>query len=366
MQQQFLGEQQQKPATETTTSLKARVVISRVDSAPLADVAVVGGGDPPGFPNLGSGAENGVVNGVFATCDTAPGAGKDGDDVGGEYGYGCLAASGGVRDAIDGRGGNGGGDEEASSRCHPRNGTPAVGAGVEAKDLVGLDPEQLIDKVLAGRKAVVDAAERADAAIRAAAAVAVSAAGIAAVVQQDGAAKRLLTGHDDAGDGGNGRRSGVGGGERKQEEVGAVDVVSVDHLSRLLLASAVEDFSSAVGEFSEISRTWVDEVIFVRVCMCCCVYLLTTFASGRTFEGAVCLFCAERKWSPVRNSCLWWCLSIPAREKGCRYCWKNFFPNPTPHPSPRAPTAHASLAVNVAPLFAQGCHRRCRRCPKRR
>ncbi|CAM9274954.1 unnamed protein product, partial [Pylaiella littoralis] len=182
--------------------------------------------------------DSGVV--ANADADAAAGAGEDSDDAGGHCENGCLTASGGGRGAIDGVGSNGGGGgaEEAISGHRPLTGSLAVGAEAgaeaeveaeaeaEAEDLVGLSPEQLIQKV-------------ADAAVRAAAAAAVAAA------RHDGGPQGLWAGHGDASDGGHGRRSdrwhsdGVGGGGDgwKQEEMGAVDTESAEQLSRILLAS---------------------------------------------------------------------------------------------------------------------------------
>lgn len=144
-------------------------------------------------------------------------------------------------------------DGEASGR------RPSIKAGAE--DLVGLNPQQLIEQVLVAREAATHAAERADAAERAAR-------------RSFRGGRRgpdeAAGGENDAGsdrwgffkrDGGS---SGVGVGQAARGEVvedppppdGAVEEL----LSRRLLASAVDDFSSAVGEFSEVSRIWLEEV----------------------------------------------------------------------------------------------------------
>eukprot|EP00903_Cladosiphon_okamuranus_P006670 g6512.t1 len=181
-----------------------------------------------------------IVSGSIAVADaataclTAPGA----------VGAGCSSETGpGVVD----------GDVEASGR------RPSIIAGAE--DLVGLNPQQLIEQVLVAREAAAHAAERADAAERAAR---------HGFPGGQSGAHQAVGGENDAGsdrwsffESYGGSRSG-GSKQAPQGGVGkeapSTDGALHELLSRKLLASAVEGFSSAVGDFSKVSRVWLEEV----------------------------------------------------------------------------------------------------------
>ncbi len=197
-----------------------------VGSGSAAPARGLAAGDPFGFSTLASAGD--VLGGAAALA----GAGTIGIGGDGHHGEG------------------GGGGPGALGVVEGSPGRAPIHSGAE--DLIGLDTRQLIERVVAARKAAADALDRADAAERAAGQVVPRARRWPG--DADGGASwgdRLqVSAGDDRG----------GGGGRKREGEGA-GVASAEHSSRLLLASAVEDFSSAVGEFSEVSRTWLEEVI---------------------------------------------------------------------------------------------------------
>lgn len=166
---------------------------------------------------------------------------------------GCSKSS--DPDAVDSRGGGGGG----TTGSRP----PPIKAGAGAEDLVGLTPQQLIEQVLAAREVAARAAKRADAAERAASS------GFHGHGQRGpgdtGAAGRFgsdggrFFGGNGIGGGSDGS-DGVDGGQAGEEAGAPLDVAVEELSSRRLLASAVKDFSSAVGEFSEVSRIWLEQV----------------------------------------------------------------------------------------------------------
>lgn len=204
----------------------------------LADAAI-GVGHHLGFPTLGSVGDDAVGDAAAACPGTAA-----------VVGAGCYSETG--RPGVAGSGG-----WETSGR------RPLIKAGAE--DLVGLNPQQLIEQVLAAREAVVQAMERADAAERAAALPDFFRSGEEGPGDVEGGGNkagtdrwRFFAGHGIGGSGGD---------ERAREVEGAPTDGAVEELlSRRLLASAVEDFSSVVGEFSEVSRIWLKEVGRLSTC----------------------------------------------------------------------------------------------------
>ena len=184
--------------------------------------------------------------------------------------------------------------------------TSTIGGGAE--DLVGLSPQQLIERVLAAREAEARAVERADAAERAAR-------GRGVDVRGEQRGPHDAGGGDSAGSSDRVRRlfggDGVGspGDKQAREEEGAPPPPNgaVGELaSRRLLASAVQDFSSAVGEFSEVSRIWLKQVRYAFWCFFCgfCwrawafdVYVVTIFYK---FLHAGQLFVSARPRQPRR------------------------------------------------------------------
>ncbi|CAM9324859.1 unnamed protein product, partial [Ectocarpus sp. 4 AP-2014] len=209
-----------------------------------------GGGTPETFPDS-------VVEGVDGVVGDAPagaGAGAAGARKGGIRGW-YERFRGGAKDSGENSG---------------RPPSPPVRAEAEAgaEDLPGMDPTQLIEQLMAARKAAVEAADRADAAELAAAQLAI------ASEEQTGASPGAAPAGGGGGGGGGTDGSGAGlarrpeGGEEESErERKGLQAEPVDRAtaaaaeqSKALLGAAVEDYSSVVGEFSDVSKAWLEEV----------------------------------------------------------------------------------------------------------
>lgn len=208
----------------------------------VAPVDAVGSGSVAAGGPLGFSAPAGVGD-VLGGAATFAGAGTVG--IAGD-GHPEQAGPG----AVDG--------VEASSA----SGRAPIHAGAE--DLVGLDTRQLIERVVAARKAAADALDRAVAAERAAEQVVAQARRWPGDADGDGGAS--LGDRSQASAGGD---RGAGNWRKRKREGEEAGVASAEHSSRLRLASAVEEFAAAVGDFSDVSRTWLEEVGDYP----CCVHL---------------------------------------------------------------------------------------------
>ncbi|CAB1098565.1 unnamed protein product [Ectocarpus sp. CCAP 1310/34] len=208
-----------------------------------------GGGTPEKFPDS-------VVGGVDGAVGDAPaGAGAGAAE----------ARKGGIRGWYERfrSGAKGSGDTSG------RPPSPPVRAEVEAgaEDLADMDPAQLIEQVMAARKAAVEAADRADAAELAAAQLAIASEERTGTSPGAAAAGGIGVGIDRSGAGLSRRSEGrEEENEREREGLGAESVdnsaaaTATAKQSKALLGAAVEDYSSVVGEFSEVSKAWLEEM----------------------------------------------------------------------------------------------------------
>ncbi|CAM9846396.1 unnamed protein product, partial [Ectocarpus sp. 12 AP-2014] len=208
---------------------------------------VGGGGTPEKFPDSVAGGVDGVVGGAPAGA----GAGAAGARKGGIRGW-YERFRGGAKDT---------GENSGSPPSPPARAEVEAGA----EDLAGMDPTQLIEQVMAARKAAVEAADRADAAELAAAQLAIASEERTGASPGAAAAGGGRGGTDGSG-AGLARRS-EGGEEASEREREGLREKPVDRAtaaaaeqSKALFGAAVEDYSSVVGEFSEVSKAWLEEV----------------------------------------------------------------------------------------------------------